>query len=128
MPLIRRRPLFFLPLVLTLGLALFPPGDVSAQSSLNGHPVRLDGTGSLLAWPPVQNEAYDQVLDLASDFLLNRVPTGPNGLKLYFSESYANHTNPVTPSGWPHNPAGLYSMLTDSGLSYYAYSGNVAMA
>ena len=76
----------------------------------------------------VQGDAYDQVLGLATNFFLTGMPTAPNGMKLYYSESYANHTDPLTGAGWPHNPAGLYSMLTDSGLLYYAYSGNVAMA
>ena len=28
---------------------------------------------------------------------------------------------------WPHNPAGLYAMITESALKYYAYSGNAAL-
>ena len=110
-------------------LLLIPlPSSSAHAQSLNGHAVRLDASGKLLAWPLVQGDAYDQVLGLATNFFLNGVPTAPNGMKLYYSESYANHTDPLTGAGWPHNPAGLYSMLTDSGLLYYAYSGNVAMA
>ncbi len=115
-------------LVACLLTAATPTTSVMAQTSLNGHTVQLDATGKLLAWPSVQANAYDQVLTLASNYLVSGVPTGSNGLKLYYSESYANPGNPVTGAGWPHNPAGLYSMLTESGLLYYAYSGNVAMA
>ena len=114
--------------LVVLLFTVLPLASVLGQSSLNGHTVKLDASGKLLAWPTVQGDAYDQVLGLATNYLLNGVPTAPNGLKLYYSESYANPGNPVTGAGWPHNPAGLFSMLTDSGLSYYAYSGNVAMA
>ena len=27
---------------------------------------------------------------------------------------------------WPHNPASLYAMLTDSALHWYAFSGDAA--
>jgi hypothetical protein len=67
------------------------------------------------------------VLALAANYLLNGVPTASNGKPLYYSYSYAYPGNPVSPADWPHNPAGLYAMLTDSGLAFYAYSGNVAM-
>jgi hypothetical protein len=98
-----------------------------STGTLNGHTVRLDANGKLLAWGAVQGDAYDQVLTLATSFLLNGVPTASNGLKLYFTYSYAFPGNPVRPANWPHNPAGLYSMLTDSALAYYAYSGNAAI-
>jgi hypothetical protein len=113
--------------VIVLLLSTLASGSLRGQGSLNGHTVRLDAAGKLLAWAPAQGDAYDQVLGLAANFLLTGVPTAPNGLKLYYSESYATG-NPLTGAGWPHNPAGLYAMLTDSGLLYYAYSGNIAMA
>jgi beta-lactam-binding protein with PASTA domain len=95
---------------------------------LNGHAVRLDANNKLLAWPSVQANAYDQVLALATNYLLTGVPTGPAGLPYYYVYSYGYPGNPVRPEGgWPHNPAGLFAMFTDSGLAYYAYSGNVAM-
>ncbi len=124
----RERSLFHGTLVLLL--ATFAGGSLCGQSggSLNGHTVRLDSSNKLMAWPAVQEGAYDQVVGLATNFLLNGVPTAPNGLKLYYSESYANPGNPLTGAGWPHNPAGLYSMLTDSALNFYAYSGNAAAA
>src|SRR4029453_3359913 len=120
----------FLYVLLVVLLATFSSDWLRSQSggTLNGHPVRLDATGNLLAWTPIEADAYDQLLGWSTNFLLNGVPTGSNGLKLYYSESYANPGNPITGAGWPHNPAGLYSMLPDSGLSYYAYSGSVPMA
>ncbi len=125
-----RRSLVSVHVLVVLLLATFSSGWLRSQAggTLNGHPVRLDATGNLLAWTPVQAVAYNQVLGWSTNFLLNGVPTGSNGLKLYYSESYANPGNPSPgPAGRTTRP-GLYSMLTDSGLAYYAYSGNVAMA
>jgi len=96
------------------------------ENTLNGHTVRLDGRGKLLSWVANQNGAYHHVLKLATTFLLNDVPTASNGLKLYYTYSYAL-PNTMAPGDWPHNPAGLYAMLTDSGLAYWAYSGNPAI-
>ncbi len=103
---------------------------LSAQSgsTLNGHQVRLEQGGKLLAWPPAQTDAYDQVLGLSTNFLLTGVPNANNGLKLYYTYSYADPGTPLQPVGWPHNPAGVFAMLTDSGLGYYAYSGQSGMA
>ena len=103
-------------------------GSLHGQSTLNGHTVQLDSNNKLLAWPAVQGDAYNQVLRLSTNYLLTGVPLGPSGLRLYYTYSYAYPGNPVqADNGWPHNPAGLYSMLTDTGLQYFTYLGNVAM-
>ena len=87
---------------------------VQTQSTLNGHTVRFDSEGKLLSWVANQSAAYDQILALNTNFLLNGVPTGSNGLKLYYSYSYISPST-LQPANWPHNPAGLYAMFADSG-------------
>ena len=109
--------------------ALLASTSTHSQSggTLNGHPVRFGPDGKLLSWLTTQSTAYDQVLALNTGFLLNGVPNASNGLKLYYSYSYASPSTLQPSSGSPHNPAGLYAMLTDSGLAYAAYSGNTAI-
>ena len=46
-----------------------------------------------------------------------------NGLETWLANS---RFDPTTFEGinWPHNPAGLYAMLTDSAVLWYAFSGD----
>ena len=116
-----RNPTLALALALTLGAAPILPGQ--QKSRLNGHPVVLDEEGKLLSWSTPQERAYDHVVKLAWDFIENKVPVEPDGLRLYLVHSTFD---PATLRGtdWPHNPAGLYAMFVDSALAYYAYSGD----
>ena len=100
-----------------------PLFSAEQRDRLNGHPVVLDNQGKLLSWLTPQERAYDRVLALAWDFIENKVPTEPNGLKEYLLHSTLE---PLTLRGtdWPHNPAGLYAMFVDSALGYYAYAGD----
>jgi hypothetical protein len=92
--------------------------------TLNGHDVLGDSsTHKIISWLSPQDSAYDQAIDVAWDFLLNRVPNDVNGLKAYFTNSYLN-SGTLEPSGWMHNPAHLYASIIDSALAYYAYSGD----
>ena len=115
-------------LILFALLALHRGVPVQGQSALNGHTVKLDSQNKLLAWTSDQANAYDQVLSLSTNYLLTGVPRGPGGLQILLRLQLrgSGHPSPAG-NGWPHNPAGLYAMLTDSGTAYYAYSGNVAM-
>ena len=76
---------------------------------------------------PESNLGYDSVVKLAWNYLLNTVPNDPStGKPAYYSRSYINpNTQQVV--DWPHNPAGLYAMLVESALKYYAYSGNTSV-
>jgi hypothetical protein len=95
----------------------------NAQDTLNRHPVRLDGQSKLLSWVQPQDQAYDRVVRLAWDFLINRAPVQENGLKAYYTYCCLDQdTRQVR--DWPHNPAGLHAMLVDSATAYYAYSGD----
>lgn len=97
--------------------------DLHGDELLNGHVVKLDSSGKLLSWLPSQETAYDQVMRKAWDFLLSAVPVESNGLKSYFSYCCVDPKS-YRGTPWLHNPAGLYAMLVDSAVSYYAYSGD----
>ena len=89
----------------------------------NAHAVVVDEQGKLLSWVQPQDQAYDHVVRLAWNFLLDKVQVEPNGLKSYYTYCCINvHT--MRGTGWPHNPAGLFAMLADSASAYYAYSGD----
>ncbi len=79
-----------------------------------------------MSWVQPQEIAYDRVLRLAWDFLLHTVPTESNGLKTYFAYCCIDQ-HKLRGEAWPHNPAGLYAMLADSAVAYYAYSGDRAV-
>lgn len=115
----------FCVIVLSVSLVL-PIGRVYAAGALNGHPVVLDGSGKIVPWTANAGDGYGTAIDLAWNYLLNSVPNDPaTGKPAYYSQSYLNPDTQQM-AGWPHNPAGLYSMLTESALKYYAYSGNIA--
>jgi hypothetical protein len=106
-------------LVSTLGIT----GTAHSAQTLNDHPVVQDSGGRLLAWVTPQGDAYGSVVQLAFRFLADRVPAARNGLPAYYSHSYLDKYT-LQPADWPHNPAGLNAMLTESLLGYYAYSGD----
>lgn len=100
--------------------------SVRAPGIINGHGVVLDSSGKIIPWTPDPTQGYDQVMNLAWNYLVDAVPSDSrNGKPAYYSHSY---TVPDTqePSDWPHNPTGLYGMLIESALKYYGYSGNIA--
>ena len=103
-------------------------GDAVDNASLNGHPVVLDSDGNLLSWAD-QGTAYSRVMQLAWDFIENKVPDTDAGVKSYLTYCCFPSDPPYRPEGiqWFHNPAGLYAMFTDSLLSYYPYSGDNAL-
>lgn len=91
-------------------------------NTLNTHTVMVDDQNKIVSWVDDQNLAYDTVVKQAWDYLLNRVPN-QSGLPGYYTTSYMD-PNTQQLVGWPHNPAGLYAMLTESALEYYQYSGD----
>ena len=111
---------------MVLMLACAQPLPAQQNTRLNGHRVVLDSQGKLLSWVEPQERAYDHVVRLGWDFILNKVPVESNGLKSYLT--YATF-DPATLHGtdWPHDPAGLYAMFVDCALGYYAYSGDSAV-
>ena len=111
--------------VISLLLATLVSNSAStmAQDKLNQHPVHLDTQGKLVSWVQPQEEAYDQVVRGAWDFLINRVPVEDNGLKAYYISCCLGE-NFGKIRQWPHNPAGMFAMLIDSAVASYAYSGD----
>ncbi len=62
---------------------------------------------------------------MAWQALETRFPPQDNGVETWLANS---RFDPDTFEGvnWPHNPAGLYAMLTDSAVLWYAFSGDRA--
>lgn len=100
--------------------------SVTAPGTINGHNVVLDSSGKIVPWTSDSTHGYDRVIGLSWNYLLDGVPSDiHNGKPAYYSHSYLN-PDTQEPADWPHNPAGLYSMLIESALKYYGYSGNIA--
>lgn len=117
-------------LVLAMGLVVafsqvMVAERAAAATTLNGHQVVSDAAGKIIPWTGDPAAGYGTVIDKAWDYLLNKVPNDPaTGKPAYYSQSYLNPDTQQM-AGWPHNPAGLYSMLVESALKYYAYSGDI---
>jgi hypothetical protein len=111
----------------------------NTSAALNGHPVALDSTGTLITWLP-QTGWFDQVITRAWRFLAHVPPAvqaapfnsailvlGGDGQPhptFYFYSFFVVDADPFQPAPYKHNPAGLYSMIIDSALAYYPYSGD----
>jgi glutamine amidotransferase PdxT len=92
--------------------------------TLNGHTVMAYPTGKIIPWTPNPADGYITVVASAWNYLLNSVPNDPStGKAAYYSRSYMDPNTQLVVD-WPHNPAGLYSMLTESAIKYYNYSAN----
>ncbi len=113
--------------VVLLSSAWFCPAILLQAGQLFWHDVRLDTQGKLLSW--VDSDApYDSIIRNDWEMFKN-IPVQPDGYRTYFTYPEFNGLNdPSQPlfSGrtWVHNPAGLFAMLTDSAILYYAYSGD----
>ncbi len=127
----------------TAGTLLSPEAGASADppALLNGHPVTLDSTGALISWLPPAGW-FDQVITRAWSFLA-QVPEGVETAPFnsaspivggdgqahpafYFYSFFIVGSVPFEPAPYKHNPAGLYSMILDSALAYYPYSGDAS--
>ncbi len=115
------------PSKIVLLFVLLLVGRGYASERLFWHDVRLDSEGKLLSWSEA-NSPYHEVVTRAWD-MFKKIPVQPNGLKTYFM--YPVFYGPKD-SGkelfagrdWTHNPGGLFAMLTDAAILYYAYSGD----
>lgn len=115
----RRPALVIAAVVAVLGLGPLAACGSASAPVLNGHAVLLDKSGQLLSWAAPQESAYGQVVTLAWQELERLRAAG----KPYLRYSQFNPRT-LQGAGGPHNPAGLYAMLTQSGLGYFAYSGD----
>ena len=113
--------------VIFVSAAWFLNEDVLKAGQLFSHDVRLDDSGKLLSW--VDSESpYDYVIRTNWE-MFKSIPVQADGFRTYFTHPEFNGINdPAQPlfSGrpWAHNPAGLFAMLTDGAILYYAYSGD----
>ena len=96
---------------------------VSRADELNGHRVELDGAGKIIPWVQPADRAYETVIQRAWKFLLEDVRVEDNGLKSYLSYCCLN-LETMRGTGWPHNPACVYSGIAESAALWYAYSGD----
>jgi len=119
----------FVIMVLVVTSFCFPgvadAGEDYVNSELPWHALTVDSQGRLLAWyHPEQNLGYDKVLNLAWDFLENKVPDDPKtGLKIYLINSVfdAKTLQGVNSQG---NPASTFGQFVDSAVAWYPYSGD----
>ena len=96
----------------------------SSPGSLNEHTVLAYPSNKIIPWTTNPSNGYDTVMYLAWNYLLTSVPNDPStGKPAYYSRSYIDPAT-GTVVDWPHNPAGLFGMLTESALKYYPYSAN----
>jgi hypothetical protein len=96
------------------------PADTSPAPTLLGHPVVVDDDGRLRPWT-----SFGDVAQRAWTALETRFPDQDNGLPTFMAYSRFD-PGEFWGISWPHNPAGLYAMLTDSALLWYAYGGDHA--
>ena len=87
---------------------------------INAHEIVLNEQEKLEAWT-----SYDQVAQLAMDFIKNCPRDESNGLPWYMQYS-CFWTDPVRPTIWPDNPAGKFAWATTTLLKYYPYSGDAS--
>ncbi|MDR3687974.1 MAG: hypothetical protein P4L46_01255 [Fimbriimonas sp.] len=97
------------------------------RSVLFDHPVRLDSQGKLLSWIPGQ-APYATLISRAWK-AFERIPVQANGYRTYFTNptfygSTTKEHRQFEGRDWYHNPAGLFTMLTDGALLYRAFSGD----
>lgn len=114
-------------ILVILGLFTACAGNApqAKADALNDHTVILDESGKIIPWTEEPGQAYGHVMDIAWDYMLNRVPSdSTNGKPTYYSYSYLLPDS-QQPYPWPHNPAGSYGMLIESAVKYYGYSGNL---
>ncbi len=114
-------------LMFAAGTALFLFANPLPAQQLFWHPVRLDQQGRLLSWVD-SDSPYSEILRMDWD-MFKSIPVQSNGFRTYFTYPEFNGLNDANQPffagrPWVHNPAGLFTMLTDSALLYHAYSGD----
>jgi hypothetical protein len=105
------------------GACAQPVGSASPPL-ISGHPIRVDTARRLLSWSRA-GSPYAHVSRLAWQALETRFAIPDSELETWLGYS---RFDPGDFQGvaWPHNPAGLYAMLADSAVLWYAFSGDEA--
>jgi hypothetical protein len=100
------------------------PVATSSPPTIVGRAIHVDADRKLLPWSRGP-APYAEVARLAFTALETKFPVQDNGLPTYLAYSRFDPED-LSGVGWPHNPAGLYAMLTDSAVLWYAFSGDQA--
>ena len=100
------------------------PTATSSPPTIARHAIRVDADRKLLP-SSAGPSPYADTARLAFTALETRFPVQDNGLPTYLAYSRFDPED-LSGVGWPHNPAGLYAMLTDSAVLWYAFSGDQA--
>jgi hypothetical protein len=95
----------------------------SSPAAILGRPVRIDESRRLLSWSRASSP-YAHISRLAWSALESRFPVQDNGLETWLAWSRFDPDD-FQGVSWPHNPAGLYAMLADSAVLWYAFSGDL---
>jgi hypothetical protein len=94
--------------------------------TFNGHTVYGDANqgNKVIPW-----QSFYLVASTAVSWLVNQCPLDPaTKLPAYYSQAYLNPGDPPTVSDyWQCNPAGLLSMLIDSGTAWSSFSGDATL-
>ena len=106
------------------GASCARPAATSSPPTIVGRPIRVDAERKLLPWS-TGAAPYAEIARLAWTALETKFPVQDNGLPTYLAYSRFDPDD-HSGVGWPHNPAGLYAMLTDSAVLWYAFSGDHA--
>lgn len=102
---------------------------VSLGQTNEGGTIYGDSTGLIVPPPSLGsdwNTAYETYINAAWSFLLNDIPYDPNdGISAVFAEPYLYPGNPPTMADYlEDNPAGRFSILSNSALYEYSLSKN----
>ncbi|MBI5525399.1 MAG: hypothetical protein HY897_03625 [Deltaproteobacteria bacterium] len=92
--------------------------DMSCDEDFPFRAPRTDASGKLLPWAP-----YDVVLRSAMEFIRACPADRTTGLPWYMQYPSFRYQN-MSPSPWPHNPAGLYGMMVETLLRWWPYTGD----
>jgi len=92
--------------------------DMACDEDFPFRPPSTDVGGKLLPWAP-----YDAVMRSAMEFIRNCPADATTGLPWYMQYPSFRYQN-MSPSPWPHNPAGLYGMMVEAMLRWWPYTGD----
>jgi len=111
-------------LILIVNIYLFLHSLIyKSPKYLGNHKIIVDDEGKILSWINPQSNAYATVVNIAWDFIKNKIPIEPCGLPGYMvSCSYNLESGYATYNSL--DMAGLFGEFVDSVVPYYAFTGD----
>lgn len=92
---------------------------------LGNHEIVYDSNGKILSWMTPQEQSFHDTVEIAWNFVKNKVPIEPSGYKGYMiSCSFDIFNNPGYATYNDLDMAGLFGEFVDSLIPYYAYTGD----